>query len=290
MLARFSRASVALVLSIATATGAGLGCASLWGFEPLTGSADGGSDAPSDGPHLDARVEAGANRSEPSCTLEGTASRCGQCIAPCVDTLSPACCRDPSCAKRMLPLAGDCALGDAAACAQIAGEVVSSTPNVANLATCIDQGCLGPHMDCPTRSPTTSTTCILSGLEDASTCSCNLYPGSSNDLVCSSARFPGTRCCAEDGWPDAATRDCLCQAITCEATMTGGSCTCSLALVAGGTTTCAGTFCCQTFDQCYCGTTPCNPAYQTQVATCTLATIGCPMGYAPVETCTVAAP
>jgi hypothetical protein len=135
------------------------------------------------------------------------------------------------------------------------------------------------------------TNCFVSGFEDASTCACNLSPASSNDLVCSSARFPGTRCCAEEGWPAAATRDCQCTAISCEPTMTGGSCTCSLDLVADGQPTCGGTVCCQAYDQCYCGTAPCQPEYgEKQVKECSLATIGCAMGYVPVESCTVAAP
>ena len=219
-----------------------------------------------------------------TCHFKGMDTTCGACIASHCQPEVNACCSDPTCAApgSTLGLVESCATGYAPSCAVIPDDIQAADPRRDALARCAYEKC---NATCAAAAATSTTSCSVPGFGLGKTCLCTVETPV-NKVACSKASFPGTKCCAPDGYP-ATGLECTCNVIACVAT--GATCDCNLFDTQTGTAECGGgtgLHCCEAFDNCMCSSQPCGSTTK-EVTKCDLDVIRCPVNFTEVSSCSV---
>jgi hypothetical protein len=213
-----------------------------------------------------------------TCRFSGEETQCGACLVDHCRAELDECCRDDQCDPTLRAVEA-CATRHDASCSAIARDAARFP-----IARCAAQRCGGV---CVALQGTPLTRCEEPTLAEGAACVC-LYDesGGGNDFVCGTAAYAQTLCCAPKGWP-AAGLECACLPIDCSPTREG--CSCNRIKNAPEQSACAGAICCAETDSCTCGSRPCF-AFETPVATCTLAAIACPKDQIRLESCSQRTP
>jgi hypothetical protein len=211
-----------------------------------------------------------------TCRFEGEDTQCGACVVDRCRTEMNDCCSDEACDATVRTVES-CASRHDQSCAEIANGAGRFA-----LARCVTEKCGGV---CVAFAGSSLTSCKEPLLDESAACSCR-YSGGGNDFACNPAAYRDTICCAPNGWPGVGL-ECSCRPIECNAS--AGGCFC---LTVEGTPTqreCTGPICCAQNDSCSCGSKPCFQ-FQTQVATCNLAAVGCRENQIRVDSCSLRKP
>jgi len=217
-----------------------------------------------------------------TCEFAGASTMCGSCVQANCQPAVNACCGDSTCT----------ALSDLEACATQHGTTCTSLQSGAEggdagaaLAACIGQSCRG---ECQPYSGRGTTSCSEPDGVQGTACDCVLPDADDpvNDFVCSTAAYPGTLCCAPDGWPGPGLQ-CACDVLSCDASQQG--CECSLAYYLPSSQVCQTPYCCAYGDGCSCRASACY-TYETVVTSCNIAVVSCPMGQHQVDSCSISSP
>jgi len=202
------------------------------------------------------------------CRFRGQSTACGVCLQSLCRTQIDGACFDEAV---LAPLEQCAAAGDGA-CDRIPAS---------NVATCLHERC-GAH--CYAKVGASVTRCTESFLSPGLACACRVG-GTTNDLACSVAAYPRTRCCAPAAWPGPAL-ECTCKAFGCMPTSDGCSCTLSDNIDADTAQKCRGVHCCAVGERCQCRTRACSPG-EREVAACARAETTCPTGTSEVSGCAI---
>jgi hypothetical protein len=224
------------------------------------------------------------------CKFDGEDTACGRCLRDRCQPAIDGCCKDGSCSATLGALEG-CALRDAAACDELASRKGGAGNDLA-VGMCATTLCAAV---CRSFSGASDTKCSESAFGRGATCSCMTASGAGNDFECSPATYPGTVCCAPDGWP-ATGLECSCLPLGCHPIPEG--CSCSLVDTPPEQSECTATTCCVSNvdpDECVCRPTCFDN--ETRVASCSVTAqkatgpvIGCKKGQKRVESCSIRAP
>jgi hypothetical protein len=205
------------------------------------------------------------------CTFQGEETACGAClVASCQDAINAACFDDS-----ILSPMEECASDGDQACELIPASEV---------ATCLANKC---GALCYEMIGQSETHCTDSAEAPGAACSCR-FETPTTTLDCSTATYPGTKCCAPAGWP-APGLECTCNPIACSPRSTGDGCGCTLTtgVRAAAARTCSGINCCALGNSCVCSSAPCEGLDTRQVCDCDVGAVGCPPGTMALPSCSV---
>ncbi|MBX3186498.1 MAG: hypothetical protein KF819_05760 [Labilithrix sp.] len=211
-----------------------------------------------------------------TCHFAGEDSRCGSCLKQRCQAFIDDCCRDEACTST-LERVERCTTGDVKECALLGAESEAAEPSRSKLARCAESQC---KAECAGGLTKSVTRCTVPTFGQGGTCNCVLS-STPNETLCSEATFPGTVCCAPEGWPAQGLR-CSCKVITCGPSRDGCSCMLTDGVQEGPS--CTGRTCCLLGDTCACGTNTCLPE-EKMVASCSRDVIECPPGQKRVTSC-----
>jgi hypothetical protein len=202
------------------------------------------------------------------CAFRGATTDCGACLtARCGKQIDAACA-----SQAVLSPMEQCAADGTDACAKIPASDVAS---------CLTQSCAAV---CYQKSGASQTSCTDSFLGPGLACSCQVS-SAPNDLLCSPATYPRTRCCAPTAWPGPAL-SCDCKAVACVSTSDGCICNLTDNLDSVTAEECRGTHCCATEDRCQCRQRACEGG-EREVSVCNKAELSCPQGRMEVPSCSI---
>lgn len=208
--------------------------------------------------------------SGPRCLFAGHDSECGECIKARCKGETDRCCSDGACGG-LIKDVESCAKDRGEACGRLS---VPRQGDAKTLALCISASCAGICVQAP---PTSSTLCGEIELSGGQACFCRgTDPSTANGYQCNRKTLPNTRCCAPAGYPRAGNQ-CTCLAVACYSVNDGCSCFLTEGFVSEGTPLCQSDICCQTEQNCRCGTTECKPG-ETRVSECGRDTTPCAPG------------
>jgi hypothetical protein len=221
------------------------------------------------------------------CKFTGEDTACGKCLRDRCQTAIDGCCKDDTCAGALTTLESCATRGDGA-CEELANRKGGAGSDLA-VTTCATTLCAAV---CRSFAGASDTTCGERAFGRGATCTCNSAPGAGNDFECSPATYPGTVCCAPDGWP-ATGLECTCLPLGCHPIPEG--CSCSLVDAPLDQTECRATTCCASDiypDECVCRPTCFDN--ETRVPGCSVTAqktngpvIGCKKGQNRVESCSI---
>jgi hypothetical protein len=219
------------------------------------------------------------------CKFGGEETACGRCLRDRCQTAIDGCCKDDTCAGTMTALEGCAQRG---ACDELTSKK-GATGNDLAVTSCAETLCAAV---CRSFTGGSDTKCGEPVFGRGATCSCKPAPGAGNDFECSPATYPGTVCCAPEGWP-ATGLECTCLPLGCHPIPEG--CSCALVDTPPDQTECSASTCCVSTvdpDQCVCR--PGCFDNETKVAACAVTAqtatgpvIGCKKGQKRVDSCTI---